>query len=596
MIPEKIIDDIREQTDIVEVIGSVLDLKRSGSNFKALCPFHPEKTPSFMVSPGKQIYHCFGCGKGGNAFSFLMEYEGVSFVEAARKLASGIGIEVDKYLSSGDKQEKLDPYYSAMEFAGDFYRKELLENKEAKGAREYLKKRGFDGELAEFFKLGFAPPAWDRFYRAASEEGLSKDILLELKLVMRGSGGSGHRDYFRNRVIFPIKGISNRTVGLAGRVLDGSEPKYLNSTESQIYSKGRILYGLNHAIGEVRKLKSTVLVEGYADYLMLWKNGIRNISAVCGTSLTEQQVRLLARYAKRVYIINDGDRAGKRASVRAADQLLVEGFDIRIVSLPESEDPDSFVRRNGADALKKMMHSAPGYFDYMKLEAEKGLHATYRKSKVVKHILEVVSRVREPVDRDLMLQEVSGLFSLSADTLRTALKQRPGRTSGENPERPPGSTKREKIQKELFRIGLEGESYSRRLLENLMEDVFEGELFRKYYKALDLALKNGSDIKSPDFTGAIKDPELSRMASEIALRELSPGPVDEVFEDTLIWLKKAALRDEMNEMKRQVMQFQEQGEDTDSMAKTEIAEAYRKITREYKKLGLKGDNESDESQ
>ncbi|MBN2184403.1 MAG: DNA primase [Candidatus Krumholzibacteriota bacterium] len=596
MIPEKIIDDIREQTDIVEVIGSVLDLKRSGSNFKALCPFHPEKTPSFMVSPGKQIYHCFGCGKGGNAFNFLMEYEGVSFVEAARKLASTTGIEVDKYISYGDKKEKLDPYYRAMEFAGDFYRKELLESTDAEGAREYLQKRGFDGELAEFFKLGYAPPAWDRFYRAASEEGLSRDILLDLKLVMRGSGGSGYRDYFTNRVIFPIIAISNRTVGLAGRVLDGSEPKYLNSTESQIYSKGRMLYGLNHAISEVRKLKSVVLVEGYADYLMLWKNGIRNISAVCGTSLTEQQVRLLARYAKRVYIINDGDRAGKRASVRAADQLLVEGFDIRIVSLPESEDPDSYVRKNGADALIKMMHSAPGYFDYMKLEAEKGLHATYRKSKVVKHILEVVSRVREPVDRDLMLQEVSGLFSLSADTLRTAIKRRPGRAGGENQEHSPGSTKREDIQKELFRIGLEGDSYSRRLLENLMEDDFEGVLFRKYYKALDLALKNGIDIKSPDFTGAIKDPELSRLASEIALLELTPGPIDEVFEDTLIWLKKAALRDEMDEMKRQVIQFQEQGKDADSTAKTEIAEAYRKITREYKKLGLKGDNESDESQ
>ncbi|MBN2071550.1 MAG: DNA primase [Candidatus Krumholzibacteriota bacterium] len=596
MIPEKIIDEIREQTDIVEVIGSVLDMKRAGSNYKALCPFHSEKTPSFMISPGKQIYHCFGCGKGGNAFNFLMEYEGVSFVEAARKLAAGLGIEVDKYISSGEDREKLDPYYRAMEFARDFYREELLSSREAAQAREYLDKRGFDNDLAEFFKLGFAPPSWDRFYRAASEKGISRDLLLELKLVMRSRGGSGYRDYFRNRVIFPISTISNRTVGLAGRVLDNSEPKYLNSTESPIYSKGRILYGLNYAIDDVRKRKSLVLVEGYADYLMLWKNGIHNISAVCGTSLTEQQVRLLARYAKRVYIINDGDRAGRMASVRAADQLLVDGLDIRIVTLPESEDPDSYVRKNGADALTKMMQSAPDYFGYMKLEAEKGPRASYRKGKIVKHILEAVSRVREPVDRDLMLQEVSDLFSIPADTLRKAVKQRPGKFSRENQLRLPASTKREKIQKELFRIGLESKSYSRGILENLLEDDFEGELFRKYYKELDLALKNNIDIKSHDFTGAIKDPELSRLASEIALLDLSPGPLDEVFEDTLIWIKKAALRGEMNEMKQRILQLQEPEKSLDSMEKTEIAEAYRKITREYKKLGLKGENESDEEQ
>ncbi len=596
MIPEKIINDIREQTDIVDVIGAVLDLKRAGSNFKALCPFHVEKTPSFMISPGKQIYHCFGCGKGGNAFNFIMEYEGVSFVEAVRKLAVDLGLDIEQYLSRGEDRQKLDPYYRAMEFAGNFYRESLLKGNEAKNARNYLKNRDFDDDLLDRFGIGYAPSSWDRLYKAATKAGISREILLDLKLVMQSRGGSGYRDYFRNRIIFPISTISNRVVGFAGRVLDSSEPKYLNSTENPIYSKGRILYGLNLAKDDIRKSRAVAIVEGYIDYLMLWKKGIRNISAVCGTSLTEQQSRLLARYAKRVYIINDGDKAGTRAAVRAADRLLVEGLDIRIVVLPEAEDPDSYVRKNGADALREMMRSAPDYFEYLKLEAEKGPRISYRKAQVVKHLLGAVSHVGDGVTRELLLQEISGLFDIPVGTLRTGIKRRSGRLDTMSDRVLQAETKREKIQKELLRLGLEDNQYAGIILENLMEDDFEGELFRKYYKALDMALKNDIDIKSSNFVAAIEDPELSRLASEIALIEPSPGPVREVLEDTLIWVKKAALRDEMNDMKQRIRELETMGEDKYSMEEIEIAEAYRKITREYKKLGFKEDSKSDESQ
>jgi DNA primase len=589
MIPQKLVDEIRDRTDIVQVIGSLLDLRKSGRNFKTLCPFHSEKTPSFMVSPDKQIYHCFGCGKGGNVFHFLMEYEGVGFVEAVSRLGRDLGIDVDRYSSPGSERGKLDPYYRAMEFTAGFYQRMLFNGAGSEAARRYLERRGFSLDLVREFGLGYAPSAWDGLYRAALEEGISKEVLLELSVVLRSRGGSGYRDYFRNRIIFPIRSLSNRVVGLAGRVLDNTEPKYLNTAESPIYSKGRILYGLNQSKDYIRKQSSAIIVEGYIDYLMLWMKKVRNISAVCGTSLTEDQTRLLARYTKRVYIINDGDRAGIRAAVRAADQLVIEGLECRIVVLPEGEDPDSYVRQKGADGLIELMQSAPHYFDFLRSQAGKGARKAFKRDQIIKHLLDTVSRIGDGVRKELYLQEISELFSIPVDSLRTGLKAaRPARRASE-PSLAPVS-KREKIQKFLFRIGLEDEKYARMICEGLIEEDLEGVLYREYYKALDLALKNHIDIKSPDFIGAIESVELSTLASEIALMEKPPGPEREYIADTLVWLKKAALRDELSLMKKRLVELEgESGVDVEA-EEIEIAEAYRRVTKELKKLGRKEDS------
>ena len=594
MIPEKVIDDIRDRTDIAQVIGSLIDLKKAGRNFKALCPFHGEKTPSFIVSPEKQIYHCFGCGKGGNVFHFLMEFEGVSFVETVRRLGKELGIEVDRYITGGETREKLDPYYRAMEWAARYYSNVLKSSSAAQRALRYLRDREIDDDLIERFGLGFAPSGWDNFYRAATDAGISRDILSELNLIMRSRSGSGYRDYFRNRIIFPIATLSNRTVGLAGRVLDKAEPKYLNTMESPIYSKGRILYGLNHAKDHIRKSETAIIVEGYMDYLMLWRKGLTNLSAVCGTSLTEDQARLLARYANRVYIINDGDRAGMRAAVRAADQFLVEGVDAQIVVLPEGDDPDSYVRKKGADGLIEMMNAAPSYFEYLRAEADSGTRRTYRKGQVIKHLLETVSRVPDGVGRELYLQEISRLFEVPVGTLRSGLKE-PKRSKRPAPPEKLHDSQREKFQKQVFRIGLDDNRYARMILDNLIEADIKGSLYRQYYKALDLALKNNIDIKSQDFIGSQSDPDLCNLASEIALMEAPPGPTDRFLADTLIWLKKAALKAEMSLMKKRLIELESQRKGERDREEVEIAEAYRKVARELKKLGLKEVNQPDGS-
>ena len=589
MIPENIIDDIRERTDIVEVIGGVLDLKRAGRNFKGLCPFHGEKTPSFMVSPEKQIYHCFGCGKGGNVYSFLMEYEGVGFVEAVKELAGPLNIDVDRYLTGGEDRSRFDPFYRAMEFAQIHFRTGLAESTEAS---EYLERRGFGRELVEKYRIGFAGSSWESLYKAATEAGIMKDTLLEMGLIMRSRGSTGYRDYFRNRIIFPIRNLPGRVVGFAGRVLDNSEPKYLNSMENPIYHKGKILYGLDQTKDDIRKSKSALIVEGYVDHLMLWQSGITNICAVCGTSLTEDQSRLLARYAKRIYIINDGDRAGIRAAVRAADQLVIEGLDTSIVILPENEDPDSFIRKEGVEALRKLMSSAPDYFHYLHGEAWKGTRTASRKRQVVEHLLATVSRVDDGVRKEILLQEISGLFEIPVATLRSSLK--PGRKRKPSVERSvrPTVTKREENQKVMFRIALTRADLAAMVVDNIIEEDLDGENYRKLLKVLKESFENGIDPAGPRFAGSISDPELSALVAEIVLAEPPPGPAREILHDTLLWIKKAALKVEMADMRERLRQLEEEGSDETSSERIGIVSTYIEIERELGKLDIKEDSQS----
>lgn len=589
MIPDRVIDDIRDRTDIVEVIGSVLDLKRSGRNYKALCPFHGEKTPSFMVSPEKQIYHCFGCGKGGNVFSFLMEYEGVGFVEAVRKLADDLGVDVSGYTGGQADRSRLDPFYAAMEFARGHFT-ENLESGEASGVREYLERRGFPQELIESYSLGFASPSWESLYRAAAEAGIDRDVLLEVGLIMRSRGSSGYRDYFRNRVIFPIRNLSGRVVAFAGRVLDGSEPKYINSMESPIYSKSRILYGLDRSKDSIRQAKTAVIVEGYVDHLMLWAKGFTNICAVCGTSLTEDQARLLARYAKRVYIVNDGDRAGIRAAVRAADQLVVQGLEASIVVLPEEEDPDSYVRKEGADALRELVRSAPDYFRYLRGEAEKGPGTASRKTQVVEHLLGTVSRVDQPVRREILLQDMAGLFDIPLDTLRKGLKKGKREKPSESPSEK-AIDKTGEVQKEMFRIALEDRELAALVLDTILEEDLEGDEYRRLYRALSAAVESGVDPAGPRFAGSLSDEGLGRLVSEIALMEQPPGPQREVLRDILLWVRKMSLRREMSEMKDRIKELQGTGSDDEKAEEIAIAEAYRKVAKELGRMEIREEPE-----
>ena len=312
MIPDALLNQIQDRTDIVEIISAYVPLKRAGQNFKAPCPFHHDKTPSFIVSPGKQIFHCFGCGAGGNVFGFLMKYEKNDFREVVQALADRAGIEIPKDRRSGLEEERFAEYAKANQWALDFYRNFLLKESQAEKARAYLKKRGLLDVTTAAFGLGFAPADWDRFYEALRGR-VADPILEKLGLIIPKKGG-GYYDRFRDRLIFPILDTRGTCVAFGGRVLDDSLPKYLNSPESDFYSKGRNLYGLYQAKKPIRDRDAVVIVEGYMDLIACHQAGVQHVAASLGTALTSEQVRLIKRNTKNVFILYDADKAGEMAT------------------------------------------------------------------------------------------------------------------------------------------------------------------------------------------------------------------------------------------------------------------------------------------
>jgi DNA primase len=360
MIPESVVDEIRARADIVEVVGEEVSLKRAGKDFRALCPFHHEKTPSFYVVPAKGFYKCFGCGESGDVFTFLMRRSGASFQDAVRELGARFGVEVPEPSLGREVEEPHRILYEAVAFADDWFRRNLRETDGGARARSYLTGRGITDDAIERFGIGYAPEGWRLLREAAHAHHIEDEVLLAAGLIKESERGDEPYDRFRNRIIFPIAELGGRVVAFGGRVLERAEnaPKYLNSPESQIYHKGDLLYGLNWSKGSIRREGAALLVEGYMDYVSLAARGIENVAAGLGTALTTAQANLLARYAGKALLLYDSDTAGLRATFRTADALLHAGVHPLVVTLPTGEDPDSIVRQGGADALKPHLDAA----------------------------------------------------------------------------------------------------------------------------------------------------------------------------------------------------------------------------------------------
>ncbi|MFN3234898.1 MAG: DNA primase [Gammaproteobacteria bacterium] len=357
-IPREIIDQILTRTDIVALIDQYLPLKRAGVNFKACCPFHEEKTASFVVSPQKQIYHCFGCGAGGNAYGFLMEYERLSFIEAVKLLAKQHHIDLPTIQTSNTQFENTDDLYDVTTRAVKFYEQQLRQDPQSERAKNYLKNRGLTGELAKKFHLGFAPDGWDNLIRAIGSDAIA--TLEKAGLIIKKEANKQY-DRFRDRIIFPIRNRQGKFIGLGGRVIDKGEPKYLNSPETPIFHKGKELYGLYECLNASRAPKRILIVEGYMDVIALAQHGIHFAVATLGTATSSDHIRTLFRYTPEIIFCFDGDNAGTAAAKRALSILLPQMQDgklIRFMFLPEGEDPDSLVNRIGKEAfLKQITHA-----------------------------------------------------------------------------------------------------------------------------------------------------------------------------------------------------------------------------------------------
>lgn len=405
---------VRDATDIVQLIGERVALRRAGRSFKGLCPFHAEKTPSFTVTPDRQMWHCFGCSKGGDVFAFVMERDKLTFPEALRALADRAGIELPQQ-EGGARNDAFDKLYQANALARDFYRASLVSEAGAK-ARAYILSRGFEEPWLTRFEVGWAPEGWDGLSKALGKL-LPAAVLEQAGLTVRRGDGSGHYDRFRNRVLFPVATGSGKIAGFTGRAIaEGDEPKYLNSPETPVFRKGHLLYGLTQARAGIREQDEAIVSEGNLDVIRLHACGFGNAVATCGTALTPDQARLLARLRVKVLLLYDGDDAGVRAADRGLDPLLEAGVEVRVLLLPRGEDPDSFLRREGAGALRERMASAldvPGFLAESKLSGGAGPGVEAR----VHRLVGLLNRIEDPIRRRLLLRRGAEVFGLEESVL-----------------------------------------------------------------------------------------------------------------------------------------------------------------------------------
>lgn len=420
-IKEDSIREVLEVADIVSVIGDYVHLKQSGRNYVALCPFHKEKTPSFVVSRDKGLFHCFGCGVGGNAVSFLMKYEKLTFVDAIETLAKKFGIKLEYeggYYQEEDKE--LEKLYDYSLITSQFFHNNLLETNEGKTALKYLKDRGIDETTIKAFKLGYSLSAWDGLLNYIRKNNYELDVFEKLGLIIKKEDGD-YYDRFRGRIIFPIFSTIGRVIAFGGRILedDKDQPKYMNSPESRIYIKGKTLYGFFQTKDEIRKAQSAILVEGYMDFLSLYQNGIKNVVASAGTSLTIDQIYLLSKTTPNINLVFDGDEAGIKAAIRSIELILQTEASFKIISLPEKEDPDSFIQKFGKEKFQSLIDEGKNYIDYVfDLASQKNsLSDTQSKLKVIDSLLEYTSRVRDPLRREILAREIAKKFNVTESSV-----------------------------------------------------------------------------------------------------------------------------------------------------------------------------------
>ena len=413
---EEIINDIRQSNDIVDVISQYMHLKRSGRNFFGLCPFHNEKSPSFSVSPDKQIFHCFGCGVGGNVITFVSKIEGLNFIETVQMLAERANIQLPTLENNGDslKEELKAKVYKVNEFAAEYYHQNLYKP-QAKIAQEYVKKRQLTNDTLKAFRIGFSGK-FDELYQELKKQGFGEQEILESGLVNKNDRGQ-YIDRYRNRLMFPICDARGRVIAFGGRVLDDSKPKYINSPENIVYSKGRHLFGLNVAKkGDTKRL---LIVEGYMDVISLHQRGITNVVAPLGTALTEQQGWLLRKNAEQIILSFDSDEAGLQAKLRALDILQNMGCDIRILQMEGAKDPDEYIIKFGNARFKNLVDKAISVIEFKVkvLKKDLDLENTNDKIKFLNEIAKLISKVENTIEREVYIEKITKEYDISKEAI-----------------------------------------------------------------------------------------------------------------------------------------------------------------------------------
>ena len=568
MIPEATLDQIQDRADIVEIISALVPLRRAGRNLKANCPFHQEKTPSFVVNPDKQIFHCFGCGAGGNVFSFLMKFEKKDFLEVVESLAERVGIEIPKEKNrDAASSERWELLLKTHRLAQEFYHQFLLKHQEASDAREYLEKRGLSQKTIEDFKIGFAPESWDTL-TAALRKQFPESLLEKSGLVLPRKEG-GFYDRFRKRIIFPILDAKGQCIAFGGRVMDDSVPKYLNSPETEIYVKGRHLYGLAQARSSIRELDAAIVVEGYMDVIGCVQAGVTNVVASLGTALTPDQVRLVKRQTQNVFILYDADKAGEMATQRGLELFLEEGMEIRIVRLPEGHDPDSYIRDAGIERFRAAMGAAQPLFDYRLalLKKQHGVATLDAKVKIANEMVKLFSRVRNEILVSAWTRALASELQLSETALQSETKK--SKESAANhyltaprvPETRPVSQEIRPAERLLLGLLLERPDLLRLAGGSLTAEEFENASVKKTFSRLRELAQAGREATVAHLINVFgEDEETGRLLTSASAEAERVTEKEKAFEDCLTWMRRSRLHGQREELQTRILEAQKEGD------------------------------------
>jgi len=566
-IPENKIEEIRSAADIVDIISEFVQLRKRGKNFIGLCPFHSEKTPSFTVSEDKQIFHCFGCHAGGNIYKFLMEYEKISFIEAIQEVAARVGINLEYEVDTTGKDSEQEILYELNIQAARYFSDNLLNSPAGEIARKYFQERKIKPQIMRAFGLGHALNGWENFVEYAKSQKIDLERAIQLGLIGQQNDGRLF-DKFSDRIIFPIFSANGRVIAFAGRILENKEgaAKYLNSPESMIYVKGRVLYGLSFSKDEIRKLDKAILVEGYMDLISLYQNGIKNVVAVSGTALTEDQVQLLSRYTKNVVLLFDADTAGIKASMRSIELLLKRDIEVKIATLPSGEDPDSYINKFGKDEFDELIRKAQNFLEYQTAyyESQHYFEDHNKTAEAIRELVKLLALIEDELKRNLLLKSIAKKFNLREKLLETELDKiikNQARQESVRQVVKDGRPNKEKagmhfatlddksginytLEKELVKLLYEG---NREIIELIFKhfspDDFNYQFHQELVNLVYEANQNAEDLIVSSLIAKVKDEEQQAYLLEITFDKYSISKtwdeLNPVFEDEKLLYKFA---------------------------------------------------------
>jgi DNA primase len=561
MIPKHIIEEIRNKADVVKVVSDYVQIRKRGKNYLGLCPFHSEKDPSFTVSPEKQLWHCFGCNEGGNAFAFIMKMENIGFVEAVEELGTKFGVNVPRATASKTSRSEKETLYQVMQIAAKFFREQLSAE-----AKKYLAERKISDKTVQQFGLGFAPPGWDNLFKHLIARGVNPNLVEKTGLILARQGQDGYYDRFRNRLIFPITDQRGRMLAFGGRSVGDEEPKYLNSADTAIYHKGETLFGLNHSKDSIKKSKTAIMVEGYFDLITPFQAGIENIVATLGTALTTQQCKLLARYCDTVILGFDADAAGGVAAERSIELLRVQGLKVKVAKLSGGKDPDDIIRHRGKDGFDKCLTSALPYLEFKirRALARHNLKEIESRAKALREVAKILSEEKDEFVQKEYAKLAAPLIDSDIDALLTETRRMRHYQKGakntlrRKTEKP--SSKIEEAEKSLIAIAAQNLEALKLLKEETKVEEFSLIHTRKAAEIL-LNADLGGESPAHFLLENMDDEESKKFLSRLLMSEhLSSGDKSlEIMRDCLLVIKDQEQKNRIAALKQEIKAAEQAG-------------------------------------